>query len=585
MAYFINIYRLLCSIRTDEVGLEKFVLASTDGRKVTYEGHDINVDDLKPLIERELDRYNAFVKEYLFFGSMPPSDILPKVEIEDIFDNLNNLSAGYSFLDDPQNDFHSLRGSYGKWLLSDRARADLFTYTHQGRVYWRMKHAFDLLARFEEARDILIVVVAVSPLLMLRATEFCRLPLRNNIQHVRSLRLMCHTLVTVNIQDKTSHQHLKDLCIPHALTREVAHALLDNLVVLRPFEEFLVSKFLDKSDVSRYHFSMWPMISEDMTDTRFRQLFGDVTYTHLKVRVAPQSWRGMITVFGRHMPEAKAYHLPRHHYFDVGTGHSTDMADKRYNPGGDSFHIPAGIQACLDWQKYINVGQGRPFIISDEELASTGGAPAEMNPGMCARRFVCDLRIHRALDIIQFLKKWLSAVEGRISATVTRNVAPGLEHRVREAVLNSMGDVAAAYFPVAPRVTHHGQPEPTFNITVHPSRLVDLRTFLKKPDAVFSCPEQAILLELMIEGKKNILGILGTGKGKTLTVMLHSKMYGRGRVTIVVLPLSSLHADLEERARRHGVTISRWLPNQNNNTNVHILYVSIEHLGFDSFVQ
>ena len=89
----------------------------------------------------------------------------------------------------------------------------------------------------------------------------------------------------------------------------------------------------------------------------------------------------------------------------------------------------------------------------------------------------------------------------------------------------------------------------------------------------------------MEEGKKNILGILGTGKGKTLTVMLHSKMYGRGRVTIVVLPLSSLHADLEERARRHGVTISRWLPNQNNNTNVHILYVSIEHLGFDSFVQ
>ena len=83
MAYFINIYRLLCSIHTDEVGLEKFVLASTDGRKVTYEGHDINVDDLKPLIERELDRYNTFVKEHLFFGSAPPSDILPKIEIED----------------------------------------------------------------------------------------------------------------------------------------------------------------------------------------------------------------------------------------------------------------------------------------------------------------------------------------------------------------------------------------------------------------------------------------------------------------------------------------------------------------------
>ncbi len=48
----------------------------------------------------------------------------------------------------------------------------------------------------------------------------------------------------------------------------------------------------------------------------------------------------------------------------------------------------------------------------------------------------------------------------------------------------------------------------------HPSRLQSLRQFLRRPDAEFSCPEQAVLLELMCRGQESVLGILGTGKAK-----------------------------------------------------------------------
>ena len=161
-------------------------------------------------------------------------------------------------------------------------------------------------------------------------------------------------------------------------------------------------------------------------------------------------------------------------------------------------------------------------------------------------------------------------------------MGPHLEERVQETVMKGMAEMSHTYFPkVVPDLV-----KDTFDISkiiLPPCRLQQLRSFLVRPNAQFTCPEQAVLLELMMQRSLSVLAILGTGFGKTFIILMQAWLQ-KDLVTIVILPLSSLHDDLKRRAGELKVSYSRWAPNGKFNENVQILSVSIEHLGFSDFV-
>jgi len=66
--------------------------------------------------------------------------------------------------------------------------------------------------------------------------------------------------------------------------------------------------------------------------------------------------------------------------------------------------------------------------------------------------------------------------------------------------------------------------------------------------------------------------------------MMLAKMYANGKITVVVLPLSVLHGDLETRAHQHGLAVSRWSPDPAKfNDNADIITCTVEHLEFEMF--
>jgi hypothetical protein len=81
-----------------------------------------------------------------------------------------------------------------------------------------------------------------------------------------------------------------------------------------------------------------------------------------------------------------------------------------------------------------------------------------------------------------------------------------------------------------------------------------------------------------------LLAILPAGAGKTFLVMMQAKMYHSHLMTMMVLPLSGLHQDLERRARQHEVSIARWMPGEKFNSDVMMIFVSVEHAGFEEFL-
>ncbi|KAF8953005.1 hypothetical protein BDZ97DRAFT_1930113 [Flammula alnicola] len=570
LSFIFNVYRLLATIRSSEANSEAFTFTDVNGREISHEGNLIRIDDIKRMIDGELVPFNEYLKREIFFGEDVAANLLPKFEIEDLVDNIQNHSTGYSFIEDERNGFGKYRFSYGRWLLSDPNRAHRFVYRHNGKLVWRTIPAFDLLKKLEHVRALLSAPLAASTGPTTRATEFARNLFRNSPGATRNVMILYHLLCIVAIQDKTSHRRLKDRFVPHTPTREWAMALIINLVFFRPFEEFLVGIFMDSDAIDRYRYQLWPGLKSTMTGEKFGELFGAMTEKYLGKSYSVQFWRNLLTAIGNRLPNARAFELHKEYFFDTVMMHSTDMSVLKYGRdtgqySGSDYRVTKGcIEVCLSWHQHVNIGQKRPLKISsfdgDElpevrQVSGDGGSVMPIGP----------------------------AVISQISREVVRDVGAALEDRTREAVMNCMAEVVAAYFPKPRPPLDDNILRAISDVSVHPSRLKDLRVFLKSPTADFSCAEQGVLLELMIQGKQSILGILGTGTGKTTVVMMHAKMYGKGRVTVIILPLSGLHADLERRAHAFSVSLSRWVPSGKFNPDVNIVYVSIEHLGFDGF--
>jgi hypothetical protein len=162
-------------------------------------------------------------------------------------------------------------------------------------------------------------------------------------------------------------------------------------------------------------------------------------------------------------------------------------------------------------------------------------------------------------------------------------VGTSLQDTVLETMKNSIAELSHLHFPkVKPDVVENNIE--TSQIIIPPIRLQQLRLFLKDPTAQFTCQEQAVVFELMMRRTQSLLAILSTGTGKTFTILLQAALQ-KNLITIVVLPLSTLHDDLKRRAAILNVSYSKWHPNNKFNPNVCVISVSIEHLGFQDFIR
>ncbi|KAI4221646.1 MAG: hypothetical protein L6R40_008618 [Gallowayella cf. fulva] len=84
-----------------------------------------------------------------------------------------------------------------------------------------------------------------------------------------------------------------------------------------------------------------------------------------------------------------------------------------------------------------------------------------------------------------------------------------------------------------------------------------LKRLLGRPDAVFR-GKQADALKAIMERRLRVLIIIGTGSGKSMLFMLPATVSPEGGVTVVVVPLTALQADLQDRCDRLGIRCARW---------------------------
>jgi len=105
-------------------------------------------------------------------------------------------------------------------------------------------------------------------------------------------------------------------------------------------------------------------------------------------------------------------------------------------------------------------------------------------------------------------------------------------------------------------VRHAIQPRSSGGLP-HPSTLGLLRTALGDQTASFTCPEQALALELTLARESSIFLIGSTGMGKSYLLFISARL-NHLMVTIVVIPLSGLRIDFAMRCKSLSIPCTEW---------------------------
>lgn len=565
MSFAYNASKLLTVIRGNEFNLSSFVYTDSLGTELSHHGNLITLTMIKDMIHGQHEKYQQVLREMAFFNQEIPSQLLPDIDIEKLTENVQCKNTGYSFLDDAQNDLTKYKDDYGLWLLSDPTRRDRFCYFDGSQLVWKPESCICLLENFRRCELELAPGLIFSSGPSARGTEFTRMLLRDLPGAPRNLGIVLHHLSLNSTTDKTSHQRLVDHFVPHVPTREWSLSLLRYLVIIRPFAEKLVEAlFAHQPDVlTRYRHYLWPGIKKTMTSEDLGLQLGRITEKALGRKYKIKFWRSLTTVIMQYSGEDDGdSDTQKQYYFDTVNMHSTKMANTRYAGntgnmmGADSRVIAGCVQACIAWHKRIG-------LIDEPALSSTTtGAQDQPKTSVIPQSA-------SSFSILQQMKVFQDEALANIRATTTE----------------SMAEASRIYFPPPPPPTGSNAIRPLSDVVVHPSRLVKFRSFLGKPTAQWSCPEQGVLLEHLIYGKENILAVLGTAAGKTTLIVFLAHEYAKGKTIVVVLPLAALHSDFHRRAVQHNLTVSKWNINGKFNPHAHIVTASIEDLKHQDFIK
>jgi hypothetical protein len=329
MSFAYNAAKLLRTIRANEFSLSSFVFTDPLGTELSHRGNLIKLSMVKDMIQGQHKTYRNFLQENVFFNQPIPPELDPEIDIGALVDDTQCRNMGYTFLEDARNDLTKYKDGYGTWLLSDPFRQERFAYWNGSALVWKPDACLDLLETFRRCELELAPGLILSAGPSARGTEFGRLLLREMPGAPRNLGITLHNVSLNSTQDKTSHQRLVDLFVPHVPTMEWALSLLRYLVVIRPFAESLIEALFSHEPevVIRYRHYLWPGIKQAMSTEELGDQLGRVTEKYLGRKYKIKFWRSLTTAILQYSEGNETSDIQKQYYFDTVNMHLSSTAN------------------------------------------------------------------------------------------------------------------------------------------------------------------------------------------------------------------------------------------------------------------
>jgi len=278
IGFLFNTLQHLMPFRNAKGNKSHFILADSSMNRMIYKGVTFFQVNLKRMIERQLNRYDNFIKDIIMYGeTMVYRIVFPIVDMELLSDDLANTGQGYTFIGDTANNLIHYSTTYYQWLMSDPVwKKHWLTPNNQ----IRREIAIEWHKNIEPIEMMLAIGALLSAGLLPRTTKFTRQYFCQEGDSRQSLMILFQCLFFTAVLDKTFHQHRQKKFVPHMPSRSWAICIIKHMATLCLFAEFLIAVLFSKDDKikQQYHFNMQPTLALSMLDKKFAH---EMAYVHM----------------------------------------------------------------------------------------------------------------------------------------------------------------------------------------------------------------------------------------------------------------------------------------------------------------
>lgn len=442
------------------------------------------------------------------------SDI-PIYDIADLRDNWDSRRPGLSFVDDPRNAAILEGGQDWLWqaILSHAELRSMVLHLRDSDQTWQVRSEFAQqyelsVQRFLEYMMVLIHKGSGQPA---RRKEFLGMRWQNVGLVKRDLFLHDgHVLYLLTYHKSLSRTHASRHPV-RVLLPEVGLLLVQFLVLIQPPRRHFCQEVQIPVEVSEYLWAGWP-------EDKMTRIVSSMSKQAVGERVNIQSWRQIAVGIAIKKFSGLAYEadldLPGDVDDDLG---GKSIVDSFGGAMADVFHLQAAHSVHTGNRAY--------------------GGTVNFNAGLT------DAGLQ---EYFRASRMWHQLCRPQQASLIQ---ATG--HRRRAS--------SSLNVPLAKRLALRQQPRRHrrrwSTDTVH--RTLQ-RLFPHQPEVVrFKSESQAQLLNSIVLGHAEIVGVLGTGAGKSLSFMLPACL-PNAATTVVVVPLVALKSDVVRRCREANVAHSVW---------------------------
>lgn len=364
--------------------------------------------------------------------------------------------------------------------------------------------------------------------------------------------------------------------------KDLVPFLLREWLIYRPAQVKLAAMLGMEDATHRLKYLAFPGLYKPMESQDLSDMLRTAMRDHIGYEIGLRDWRQIQATFVEAFYDEvfdtfvqPAHYDQRGQSFRTGLEYYGVTVEKAF--GVPHQKIVAHLNSSEFWQDLTS--ESPPYL----SLCSEFVCFFPFLPAYYAHADICKLSIpdpgpNASLETLiahlaDVVKTLFSGVEE--ARTIQKSIPPVIQRAV-VAVMTKYAHLAPSTSdPQSP-----GSERPA--ICPHPSGLSKLRSFMKNQDARFTCPEQAQALEAVLYGSEHTFLIGPTGMGKT-SVFLIPAIESPNKVTLVLVPLSSLRFDFSRRCANLGILCSEWTESHDKPTTT-IVMVSPENAAQQSFL-
>jgi len=532
-----QVLHLASAIAYGTSGMPQIEWLDDDHIKASINGKAVELDDISRFVLDRVEAAKTVLEKEILLGHDFEDFGYTSAKIVDV---LRNTQIEYSFIDSGDNGFVKFKDKLTETLLNDPLiKGQFVKRVRGGKVEWNKdgcKRWLKATRSFLEKMAVSIHIAYGQPA---RAEELATVMIKNQINGMRGLYWVRGRLAIVIGYNKTRSTNGKDKLIARFLPEEIGDLLVKYLALVRPAEAFIAEQ-IECDGFENYEKMLFTDYERAWDGNRLSEIFMREMNEWGPASMGFQEYRQIANLWmKKHLKEVKV----EEDVLDHQAGHNSETAEARYGITSEDMDkltpdkLVAFFHASQQWHRLLGfkVGENEIKRKVEKEVEKENKIPVD---------------------------------RGEIAALVKSGIETGLREvrrnfRTRQFKEEYRGSSTTA--------------------SASSKILKALRKFYDDKQATFKSPQQAKALQLIIDGKKDVLAILPTGGGKSLLFFLPTQMEP-GMTTVVIVPLIAVTNDLRDRCVKAGISCANWDPHSRYRERCDLLFVAVEHAVQPAFL-